>query len=155
MRRLLLGILLLHLSGTCIAQDVIELADETSFRNVDFSQENYALIPTWGEASEAFGIEPWDYYIKRYQFADAVLTRQGFGTEGIVTSIVPGHPVSEEEALDYGLVLSCGQMPELVSRDGQAIVREVVTESGAGCRLTLMLDEAGMVTEIRFSEWSP
>ncbi len=130
--------------------ETVQIPDNSSFQDENFSEELYSLIPGWGEAALVFDIESWEYYTVNYIYADAVLTREGHGTEGLITILIPGVPISKEKALEYGTILSRGVVPEPFSRDGNELVHEEEFS-----RLIMELDEAGMITGVRFLEWSP
>ena len=130
--------------------EVVQLPNDESFIEESFSAELYSMIPLWGQAADAYGLQAWDHFVISYLFADAVLTREGHGTEGFVTVLVPNQPVSEESALAWCEILAHGELPEPFERNNEEITLE-----GVFYRIVLMLDEARMITEIRYLEWSP
>ena len=130
--------------------ETVQIPDNSSFQDENFSEELYSLIPGWGEAAQVFDIESWAHYTVNYIYADAVLSREGHGTEGLITTLIPALPISKNKALEYGAILSRGVMPEPISQDGKEIIHE-----DEFSRLIMELDEAGMITRVRFLEWSP
>lgn len=130
--------------------EVIQLPDDESFIGEVFSVELYSLIPHWGQAAEAYSVQAWDLFVKSYLFADAVLTREGHGTEGFISILVPNQPIPEESALVLGEVLASGSLPKPFDRTDEEITLE-----DEFSRLVLVLDGTGLVSEIRYLEWSP
>lgn len=129
---------------------VLELPDDVTFLHEPFAPEAYGQIPHWGEAAEAYGIDAWDMYIKRFLFADAILVREGHGTEGLVTHLQLHEAASEETAMEYGVMLTLGHLPDYLERTDTEVVFE-----GDFNRLILELDPNGRVTTLKLLEWSP
>lgn len=133
------------------------LADDTASRDRKFTAALFGAIPGWSEANKAYGIPDYEPYKKRYLFADAVLTMEGHGTEGAVSSLAPHPPLAPEAALALGKIIARNTLlldtPR--SQDKMEIRYEENDESGAGSSLALQLDGAGMVTNILYATWSP
>jgi hypothetical protein len=131
------------------------LPDDSTFSGQAFSEELYNSLPGWGDAAEAYGVDTWGSFSKNHVFSDLVLTRLFYGTEGRDEVVVFSSPVSVDRALEYSLMLTGGDMPDLLEENGEGPVFFSEEPSGAGRSLELELSEDGMVTRIILTEWTP
>lgn len=131
------------------------LPDDSTYSGQAFSEELYNSLPGWADAAEVYGADPWGSFSKNHVFSDLVLTRLFYGTEGRDEVVVFSSPVSVDRALEYSLMLTGGDMPDLLEENGEGPVFFSEDPSGAGRSLELELNENGMVIRIILTEWTP